>query len=245
VSAARRARHVVNSSRDAARHGRAFTDAIKSNCAPQNKPTRAAPDAMVSVAGRALHGRERCADATRYGRAFTNAINPIGTPQNNRTRSGRSGPDGTVSAARRALHVREQLAAARRHGRAFTSATNPIGTAQNNRTRSRPEGSPQSSSESQRSIALARTNDHPDQTRPAFDYNAHGSEFHCAPQRPRWARPNERSAAAELSSSSTARTRPQPFGAQPRCCAQRSAHGNSPSGVATSASPADASSPLI
>ena len=85
---------------------------------------------------------------------------------------------------------------------------------------------------------------HGDQKRPAFDVGAHRSEFDCAPQRRYRAKPSERSAAAELSSIFIVRTRPQPFGVQPRCCAQRSAHGNSQSGVARSASRTDASSPL-
>jgi hypothetical protein len=71
------------------------------------------------------------------------------------------------------------------------------------------------------------------------------AKFHGAPQRWCWPGPSERSAAAELSSSFTVRTRPQPFCVQPLRCAQRSAHGNSLSGVARSASRADASSPLI
>jgi len=83
-----------------------------------------------------------------------------------------------------------------------------------------------------------------DQRGPHSTVNAHRAEFHCPLQPPRTARPSERSAAAELSSSSMVQTRPQPFGAQPRYCAQSLAHGDSQSGVATSASRADASSPL-
>jgi hypothetical protein len=66
-----------------------------------------------------------------------------------------------------------------------------------------------------------------------------------APQHPVSAKPSERSAAAELSRISNARTRPRPFNLRPRRRAQRSARGNTLSGVATSAPHRNAIPPLM
>jgi len=174
-----------------------------------------------------------------------------------------SGPPLDVSAHRSEFHCTPQRR--RSPGRSERSATAELSAPSTARTRRnrfsvQPRCRAQTSTHGNSQSGVARSESHADATSPPLSSphsiarinpsegstrHGNGSKFSCTPQR-RWrAARSERSAAAELSSNSTARTRPQPFGVQLRCCAQRPAHGNPRSGVATAASHADASRPLI